>query len=226
MRLAAWTNTAYRRGFAAFVGLLASTCLTATARAQDQEPRALEQEQGAQKQEQEVSQTPEGAKPPRSHRQQRVDYLYGTFGPPGLIEAFVSGTLQQWRNVPREWGQSGDAYVKRLASEYGEGAITDTTKLLVARMLDEDPAYARCQCTGFFHRLGHAALGPVSARKPDGRTVFSLSRVAGATAGKASTTIWYPRHQSVEDVARHVGLDVVGNVGMDILREFVFHRRR
>jgi hypothetical protein len=30
----------------------------------------------------------------------------------------------------------------------------------------------------------------------------------------------------VEDVARHVGLDVVGNVGMDILREFVFHRRR
>ena len=219
MRLAAWTNTAYRRGFAAFVGLLASTCLTATARAQEQEPRALEQKQ-------EVSRTPEGAQRPRSHRQQRVDYLYSTFGPPGIIEAFVSATLQQWRNVPREWGQGGDAYGKRFGSEYAEGAITDTTKLLVARMLDEDPAFARCQCTGFFHRLRHAALGPVSARKPDGRTVFSLSRVAGATAGKASTTMWYPRHQSVEDVARHVGLDLAGNVGMDILREFVFHRRR
>ena len=199
--------------------LLASTCLTTTVRAQEQEQRASELPH-------EVSRTQDEVPRPRSHSQQRVDYLYSTLGPPGLIEAFVSATLQQWREVPREWGQGGDGYVKRFASEYGEGAITDTTKLLVARILDEDPAFARCQCTGVLHRLRHAALGPVSARKPDGRTVFSLSRVAGATAGKASTTIWYPRHQSVEDVARHVGLDLAGNVGMDILREFVFHRRR
>jgi hypothetical protein len=154
-----------------------------------------------------------------------VDYLYGTFGPPGLFESFVTGTLQQWRNVPSEWGQGGSAYAKRFASEYAEGAITDTTRLLVARMLDEDPAFARCQCTGFFHRLGHAALGPFSARKPDGRTVFSLARVAGAAAGKVSATTWYPRHQGIEDFTRHISIDLAGNVGMDILREFVFHRR-
>jgi hypothetical protein len=58
--------------------------------------------------------------------------------------------------------------------------------------MDEDPAFARCQCTGFFHRLSHAARGPISARKPDGRTVFSC-RGGWSNAGKASTNIWVPR---------------------------------
>src|SRR5262252_7656104 len=86
--LTAWTSATYRRGLRIMAGLLALACLTATARAQEQEQRAHEQEE---------------TQPPRSHSQQRADYLYSTFGPPGLIESFLTGTLQQLRNVPSEW---------------------------------------------------------------------------------------------------------------------------
>ena len=104
------------------------------------------------------------------------------------------------------------------------GNHRDPTKYVVARMLDEDPSFRPCSCTGLLHRLRHASLGPISARKPDGRTVFSLARAAGVAAGEASATAWYPRPEGVS-VARHVAIDLASAVGVDVLREFFFHHR-
>ena len=162
---------------------------------------------------------------PRSHREQRERYLWGTFGPPGLMDSAASSALQQWRDVPSEWGQSKAAYAKRFVSEYAESAIGDSTKYLIARLFDEDPSFRPCACTGLVPRLRHASVAPFRARKSDGRTGFSFARIAGVTASNVAASTWYPAPRGVSGVARHIAIDFAGKVGVDLLREFLIHRR-
>lgn len=161
------------------------------------------------------------------HREQRDHYLWSTFGPPGVMWASLSSGFQQLRDVPPEWGKGTTGFGKRLAAEYVGAAIGSTTRYAVSRMLDEDPSFRPCRCSGFFPRLRHVIVGPFLARKPDGRTVFSLSRLAGmAASDTVAATTWYPRPQGVGDVAKNVGVDVASAVGVDLLREFIVHHRR
>jgi hypothetical protein len=144
-----------------------------------------------------------------------------------LVGDGLSSALQQWRDLPREWGQSPSGYVKRFAAEYAESAVGETTKYLVARVFDEDPSFRPCQCVGTWRRVRHASIAPFTAHKfGSGRTVFSIARVAGAAAGDiVAATVWYPAPQSPHAMAKHVAVDVAGKIGVDLLREFVFHRR-
>jgi len=69
-------------------------------------------------------------------------------------------------------------------------------------------------------------LAPFKARKFDtGDTVFSFARVAGIAAGNVAATAWYPTPQRAEGVATHVAVEVAAKIGVDVLREFVLHRR-
>jgi hypothetical protein len=161
-----------------------------------------------------------------SHRQQRDHYLWGTFGPPGLIGAALSGSFHQFRDVPSEWGRGRDGFAKRFAAQYAESAVGETTKYALARLFDGDPSFRPCQCTGLLPRLKHASLSPFTARKDDGRTVFSIARAAGLTTGHvASAALWYPTHQGAGGVAEHVALDLAAKAGVDIMREFLWRKR-
>ena len=115
---------------------------------------------------------------------------------------------------------------KRFVSEYAESAIGDSTKYLIARLFDEDPSFRPCACTGLVPRLRHASVAPFRARKSDGRTVFSFARIAGVTASNVAASTWYPAPRGVSGVARHIAIDFAGKVGVDLLREFLIHRRR
>jgi hypothetical protein len=161
------------------------------------------------------------------HRAMRDRYLWATFGPPGLIGDALSSGFQQWRDVPHEWGQSPAGYAKRFAAEYAESAVGDTTKYLVARVFDEDPSFRPCTCVGIWRRVRHASMAPFSARKfNSGRTVFSIARLSGiATGNLVAATTWYPEPQGARGVAKHVAVDVAGKIGVDLLREFLLHRR-
>jgi hypothetical protein len=190
--------------------VLVSLSLSISARAQERGPDA--------------SPTQDESEYPVTHRQQRDHYLFGTFGPPGLIGAALTSGFLQWRDVPREWGKTREGYAKRFASEYAESSISGTTRYLFARGLDEDPSFRPCECTGLHHRLRHASLGPISARKPDGRIVFSMATVAGVATGEAVANTWYPGPHPVRRLAKHVAIDFAGQLGVDLLREFVLHR--
>jgi hypothetical protein len=163
----------------------------------------------------------------QQQREQRDHFLWTTFGPPGLVGAAVSGGVQHARDVPSEWGQSRTAFAKRFAAQYAESAVGDTTKYALARLFDGDPSFRRCECAGLLPRLRHASLSPFTARREaDGRTVFSIARAAGLTAGHvASATLWYPAHQTAGGVAEHVALDLAAKAGIDVMREFVRRKR-
>jgi hypothetical protein len=170
--------------------------------------------------------TPAASDPAHAHRQQRDHYLWGTFGPPGLLGAALSSGFQQVRGVPSEWGRSRTGLAKRFAAEYAESAVGDTTKYVLARLFDGDPSFRPCECTGLLPRLRHASLSPFTARKDDGRTVFSIARAAGLTTGHvASAALWYPTHQAASGVAEHVVLDLAAKAGVDIMREFLWRKR-
>lgn len=178
-----------------------------------------------------VSPFPEQA-PPHAvllhpHREQRDKYVWGTFGPPGVLDAVIGASLGQWMNTPSEWGQSTDGYLKRLATEYSESAINATTKYVFARIRDEDPSFRPCYCSGVRRRALHAIVSPfVAYRFDDGKPQFSVARIAGtATSSVISANGWKPAPTSVGAEAAHLGTDLLSAMGVNLLREFVFHHR-
>lgn len=161
------------------------------------------------------------------HRQQRDKYIWGTFGPPGLMEAAGSAGLDQWLDTPKEWGQGTAGYYKRFASGYGESAINATTRYVLARLSDEDPSFHPCSCSGVRRRVLHAIASPfVAYDYDDGRAQFSLARIGGtATASVVSASVWKPKTLRAGDEAAHLALSIVSAMGVNLLREFLFHHR-
>jgi hypothetical protein len=153
-------------------------------------------------------------------------YVLSTLGPAGAIHAALSGSLDQWLDAPPEWGDGATGYAKRWASEFAGSAIGDTTKYAVARLFHHDPSFVRCECSGFGPRLRHAVSSPFMARRRNGRQGLSPATGAGLLAAEVvPASVWYPGPHSTREGLKRVAVDLVGKIGVDVLREFV-HRPR
>jgi len=161
------------------------------------------------------------------HREQRDKYLWGTFGPPGVLDSALSAAFEQWTNRPEEWGQTERGYFKRLASEYSESAINGSTRYVLARLRDEDPSFRPCECSGFRRRALHAIVSPFIAYSfVDGKPQFSTARIAGTVTSHAiSASVWKPTPTTVATEAAHLGTDLLSTIAVDLLREFFFHHK-
>jgi len=149
-------------------------------------------------------------------------YVVSTLGPSGALHATLASGLEQWRKSPADWDVDGGGYAKRWVSAFAESAIGSSTKYGVARLLHQDPSFAKCQCTGVGPRLRHALISPFAARTADGRRVLSPATVAGLAAENiipAST--WYPAPRGTRDGVAHAASSVLAKLGVDMVREFV-----
>jgi hypothetical protein len=160
------------------------------------------------------------------HREQRDKYLWGTFGPPGLMDAALSAAIDQWMDKPELWDQTKSGYLQRFSTEYAEASISASTKYALARLRDEDPSFRRCECSGFRRRALHAIISPfIAYRFDDDRPQFSVAKMAGtATSSAISANTWKPPQSGGQQLV-HFGTDMLSAMGVDLLREFVFHRR-
>ena len=162
-----------------------------------------------------------GPKPVATNHQMLHKYVWSTLGLEGAIHATLASGLEQWRGAPPEWGGDATGYAKRWASEFGEAAVGDTTKYLVARLFHHDPAFTRCDCSGFARRLGHAASSPFMARTRHGRRVPSPATVASVLASHVvPASTWYPAPGGARDGLKHAASGVVGKIAVNVLREF------
>jgi len=178
-----------------------------------------------------VSPFPETARPHQvllhPHREQRDKYLWGTFGPPGILDSALGAALGQWMNRPQAWKQDESGYIKRLGSEYAESAISESVKYVLARIRDEDPSFHPCGCSGFRRRALHAIVSPfIAYRFDNGMPQFSAARIAGTAAGSVvAASTWKPTSTSVGAETAHIGTDLLSAMGVDVLREFFFHHK-
>ncbi len=93
-----------------------------------------------------------------THKVKLVNYLFDAFGPYPIVASGLLAGINQARNSPRDWDQGMTGFGRRWGSNYGISAITTSTRYGLADLLREDTLYYRCECSGFFPRLKHAAI--------------------------------------------------------------------
>jgi hypothetical protein len=153
---------------------------------------------------------------------------------PGFVVqmAAYAGALH-WMDTPREWGQGGAAYGKRVASAAGATAIRNVFAFALDSTLREDPRYRRSGRGNLFARMGHAARETFVTRTDGGRTRFATWRFGSAVGAACLSNVWYPDRlntfsSGMEQGAATIGLDLLGNVASEFwpdVKHIVFRRR-
>jgi hypothetical protein len=151
------------------------------------------------------------------------NYFFDTFGPYPIAGAALAAGINQADNSPPEWRQGAEGYGKRFGSNFGIAAVSTTTRYAMAQAFREDTLYYRCQCKGFFPRLGHAAVSTLTARSgDDGHSVFSVPSLVAPYAG-TMTAVYarYPGRYNAEGGLRMGNYTLLGYVGGNIGLEFL-----
>jgi hypothetical protein len=152
------------------------------------------------------------------------NYAFDTVGPYPFIGAAFAGGVQQAYGTPPEWGGGIGGYGKRVASNFGVNLVTQTTRYGLAEIFHEDTLYYRCECSGFGHRLEHALISTVTARRgEDGHRVFSFAALAAPYAGtEAQALIWYPKRYEPMDGFRVGNYNLLVQAGLNVALEFIW----
>ena len=159
-------------------------------------------------------------------KQQFRNYLYYTFGPPGLISTAIGAALDQNKPAPPEWDSGAQGYGERYGWRFGMNMVAKTTEYSLGALTHEDVAYHRCQCTGFFPRSSHALISTLTAKTRTGRAVFSVPALVSPYAGSfAAMNAWYPSRYDSEDAFRTGSTSFVFKVAGNLIGEFLAPRR-
>jgi hypothetical protein len=149
-------------------------------------------------------------------------YVVSTVGPPGLMGAAAAAAYEQYENYPAEWRQTSAGYAKRFASAYAAGAIGNSTKYAIAHFMHQDPSFARCRCTGFHRRMGHAVTSVFTARTRNSREVFSPATVGGyAAEHMIPAALWFPRNRFRTEGFALLGASIGSKIAVNTFREFI-----
>jgi hypothetical protein len=152
------------------------------------------------------------------------NYFFDAFGPYPIVGASVAAGINQADRTPPEWGQGAEGYGKRFASNFGIAIVSTTTRYGLAQAFHEDTLYYRCECKGFFPRLGHATISTFTARRgEDGHRVFSFPSLIAPYAGTMTAVYgWYPGRYGVQDGFRMGNYTLLGYVGQNLALEFLY----
>ena len=145
------------------------------------------------------------------------------FGPVAVVETLPGAMISQVSNFPRDWDRGWPGARNRLASQYGQFAISELTEFFVAPALNEDPRYERLGSRfPFGQRVKRAVVGTFWVRQlqGDGHTV-AFSRFAGAFASWGVASRWHPpEHRDFSEFAWRGSMRLGVKVGGNAFREF------
>lgn len=169
---------------------------------------------------------PRGAYTFPDGKQQFRNFLYYTFGPPGLISTAIGAGIDQGKPAPPEWDSGAQGYGERYGSRFGMNLTTRATEFSLGALLHEDVAYHRCDCSGFFPRTAHAFVSVLTARTTAGRTVISVPSLVSPYAGSfTAVNAWYPSRYEPADSFRIGSFSFVFKAGGNLIGEFIVPRR-
>jgi hypothetical protein len=166
-----------------------------------------------------------------SAREKFRSYAFDSFGPYAFAGSAVAGAVMQAESPsklqsgsPPDWGQGWDSYGVRVASNFGINLITQSSRYTMGTIFREDTIYYRCECSGFTHRLEHALISTVTARKgEDGHRVFSFPALSAPYAGtEAAALLWYPNRFDAMDGFRMGNYNLALQAAYNVALEFVW----
>jgi hypothetical protein len=159
-----------------------------------------------------------------SEKTKFINYLFDGYGPYPIVGSAIVAGINQADSTPPEWGSGAEAYAKRVGSNYGINAITATTRYALSEVLHQDTLYYRCQCKGFFPRLGHALVSTLAARHgEDGHYTFSVPALVAPYVGTMTAThTWYPGRYKAADAFRMGNYNLLALAGGNIAIEFLY----
>jgi hypothetical protein len=140
--------------------------------------------------------------------------------PTSLAETAAYAGILHGLNSPREWGQGGGAYGKRLASALGGSAIHGALAFGLDSALHQDPRYFRSRETGFLRRTAHAFRGTILTRTDSGAETLSTWRLGSDFGAAFLSNEWYPDRVNTVRLGAlqgslHLGFDFVSNLGAE-----------
>lgn len=162
-------------------------------------------------------------RPAANKRFQR--YLNRTVGT-GLIGVAAQTVINQISEVPPEWEQNGTGFARRLASNFGENAISETVAYGIEEALRLDSKFYKSKKRDFGSRLKNAFLSGITARRPNGKRVFNPAPFVGSYAATIiSTQTWYPKRYNYQDGLRQGTQNIGFSIGFGFINEFIFNRK-
>ena len=140
--------------------------------------------------------------------------------PVSLAETAAYAGILQELNSPREWGQGGGAYGKRLASSLGGSAIHGTLAFGLDSALHQDPRYFRSRDIGFLRRTAHAFRETILTRTDSGGETLSTWRLGSDYGAAFLSNEWYPDRVNTVRLGAlqgslHLAFDFVSNLGVE-----------
>ena len=131
--------------------------------------------------------------PPALNWEGRLRYHAWSAGRPiALVGVVAYAGYMQETNSPREWGQGGAAYGKRVASTASWSVVHGTLAFGLDSALHQDPRYFRSDRTGFWRRTGHALRGTILTRTDSGGETLSTWRIGSDYGSAFISNLWYP----------------------------------
>jgi hypothetical protein len=130
--------------------------------------------------------------------------------------AVYAGFLQEI-DFPREWGQGGVGYGKRLGSTLAYSGVRNVLAFGLDTALRQDPRYHRSDDTGVWRRMKHAFRGTILTRTDSGTETLATWRLGSAYGGAFLSNDWYPDRLNTVKLglaqgSAQIGFDLLGNL--------------
>lgn len=144
------------------------------------------------------------------------------FEPLTLVGAAMGAGIDQWRNVPPQWGQGAEGYGTRFGSAMGYDFAHNGVALGFDLAMHTDPRYHRLPEAGFKARLWNAVSQSFIANKDDGGRTINMAEIGGNFGAGFIANAWNPPgYNTVGDGLERGALGFAFHTGKNVLREFM-----
>ncbi|MGA2722336.1 MAG: hypothetical protein ABSG79_07955 [Bryobacteraceae bacterium] len=164
----------------------------------------------------------------------KLDYqIKQSLGPLAILEDAAYAGILQGIDTPKEWGQGGSAYSRRLASTAASSGIHSALAFGLDSTLHEDPRYFRSGSGSFLRRAGHAFRGTILTHTDHGTETLSFWRFGSAYGAAYLSNQWYPARLNTvglgfSEGSLRLGFDLASNLASEFwpdIKRMVFRRK-
>ncbi len=148
-------------------------------------------------------------------------YAGATFGPSSLATTGLSAAVNQWRDIPVEWGQGGAGFGRRYGSYLAVNGTSNAVEFAVSALRHEDTRYSPSGEKAFWRRARHIIVSTYIVPNERGGRTFAVSRLLGAYSSGFIANLWYPDTANTPGEALIRGSwALASDMGTSAFREF------